>query len=660
MKLALVGNPNCGKTTLFNILTNSNAKVGNFPGVTVEKREAKIKKDDLVLNFVDLPGVYSLSPFSQEEVISRNYIFDEDVDVIVNVVDASNLERNLYLTTQVLEIGIKTVVALNLYDVVEANGDKLDVVELESRLGCKVVPVSAKTGKGVAELVDIVSAELKPNKKKTLITHTEVLKAVDHIRENIVSKGNKTPDFFNCVKLLEEDKVSLKYLKSKFKDIDTKEIDRIVKVTNESVNNSWDVVIAKNRYDVIEDLINVTYTKGLEESETISDKIDKVLTHKVFALPIFFIAMFIVFSITFGKIGTWFADGAAYLLDDVFTVAVENFFVNAGASEWAISLVVGGIIPGVGMILTFLPQILILFFFIALLEDVGYMARAAFIMDRTLRGVGLSGKAFVPMIMGFGCSVPAIMATRTLNSERDRRLAIILTPFMSCGARLPIYLMFTSYFFVSNQTFVILSMYLLGVVVALICGLILKNTALKDTDSSFILELPSYRKPTAKNISTKLKETAGGYIKKAGTILLVASIIIWTAQYFTPTFQIAATQQESIMGVVGSFIAPIFAPLGFGTWQATVSLITGFIAKEAVVSTMEIIYTPEQLTSAFTQLSAYSFMVFTLLYMPCIVAFSTIKKEMVTWKWTIFTVAFQTAVAWFVAFIVYQVGGLFF
>ncbi len=660
MKLALVGNPNSGKTTLFNILTNSNAKVGNFPGVTVEKREAKIKKDDLVLNFVDLPGVYSLSPFSQEEVISRNYIFDEDVDVIVNVVDASNLERNLYLTTQVLEIGIKTVVALNLYDVVEANGDKLDIKELEKRLGCTVVPVSAKTGKGVEELVNVVSKELQSNKKRTLITHPEILKAVGNIEENIISKGNVTPDFFNCVKLLEEDKVSLKYLKSKFKNIDTKEIDRIVKVTNESVKNSWDVVIAKNRYDVIEELINVTYTRGLEESESVSDKIDKVLTHKYFALPLFFIAMYLVFSITFGAFGSWFADGAAYLLDDVFTVWVEELFVSAGASDWAISLVVGGIIPGVGMILTFLPQILILFFFIAVLEDVGYMARAAFIMDRTLRGVGLSGKAFVPMIMGFGCSVPAIMATRTLNSERDRRLAIILTPFMSCGARLPIYVMFTGYFFVGNETIVIFSMYLLGVVVALICGLLLKNTALKDTDSSFILELPNYRKPTVKNISTKLKETAGGYIKKAGTILLVASIIIWTAQYFTPTFQIATTQQESVMGVVGSFIAPLFAPLGFGTWQAAVSLITGFIAKEAVVSTMEIIYTTEQLATSFTQLSAFSFMVFTLLYMPCIVAFSTIKKEMVTWKWTLFTVGFQTAVAWFVAFLVYQIGGLFF
>ncbi len=660
MKLALVGNPNCGKTTLFNILTNSNAKVGNFPGVTVEKREAKIKKDNKVLNFVDLPGVYSLSPFSQEEVISRNFIFEEDVDIVVNVVDASNLERNLYLTTQVLEIGIKTVVALNLYDVVEANGDTLDVVELEKRLGCRVIPVSAKTGKGVKELVEVVAGELQPNRKNSLINNTDILKAVDKISENIVSKGNATPDFFNCVKLLEEDKVSLKYLKNKFKDVDTKEIDRIVKVTNESVNNSWDVVIAKNRYEVIEEIINLTYKIGTEKSETVSEKIDKVLTHKYLALPIFFLAMFIVFSITFGAFGSWFADSATYLLEDVFTVWVENFFVSAGASDWAISLVVEGIIPGVGMILTFLPQILILFFFIALLEDVGYMARAAFIMDRTLRGVGLSGKAFVPMIMGFGCSVPAIMATRTLNSERDRRLAIILTPFMSCGAKLPIYVMFASYFFVGSETIVIFSMYLLGVVVALICGLILKNTALKDTDSSFILELPSYRKPTVKNISTKLKETAGGYIKKAGTILLVASIIIWVAQYFTPTFQIAQSQQDSIMGVIGSFIAPIFAPLGFGTWQASVSLITGFIAKEAVVSTMGIIYTPDQLAAAFTQLSAYSFMVFTLLYMPCIVAFSTIKKEMVTWKWTIFTIGFQTGVAWFVAFLVYQIGGLFF
>ncbi len=659
MRIALIGNPNCGKTTLYNILTNSNAHVGNFPGVTVEKREARVKYKDVFYDVVDLPGIYSLSPFSQEEVISRNYILEEDVDVILNVVDVSNLERNLYLTTQLMEIGKKMIIALNFYDVLEAREDEIDIKELESKLGCKVIPVSAKKNTGIQNIVDAVASEVV-NKKHSVIENPNILQAVEHIRDNIRSKGNHAPDFFNCIKILEEDKVALKYLKANFKDVDTKELDRIVKNTNEKVEGSWDIVIASHRYDVIEKILKITYIKETREEVTISDKIDKILTHKIWALPLFFLAMYGVFAITFGAFGSWFADGAAYLLDDVFTVAFENFLVNNNASEWVISLFVGGIIPGVGMVLTFLPQILILFFFIAILEDVGYMARAAFIMDKTLRGVGLSGKAFVPMIMGFGCSVPAIMATRTLNSERDRRLAIILTPFMSCGARLPIYSMFAMYFFTGNETVVIYAMYLIGVMVALICGFILKKTVLKDTDSAFILELPPYRKPTFKNVYTKLAETAGGYMKKAGGILLIASILVWISQYFTPLLQIAESQQESIMGVVGGIIAPIFAPLGFGTWQASVSLITGFVAKEVVVSTMSILYTPESLVAAFTPLSAFAFMVFTLLYMPCIVAFSTIKKEMGTWKWTWFTVAFQTTVAWVVSFLVYNIGGLFF
>ncbi len=659
MKIALLGNPNCGKTTLFNTLTNSNAKVGNFPGVTVEKREANLKHNDKIYEIVDLPGIYSLSPFSQEEVISRNYILDENVDVILNVVDVSNLERNLYLTTQLMEIGKKMIIALNFYDVLEARQDEIDIKELEKRLGCKVIPISAKKNTGIEDILKAVSEDVV-NKKHSVVENPKILQAVEHIKDNIRSKGNLSPDFFNCIKILEEDKVALKYIKAKYKNVDTKELDRIVKTTNESVDGSWDIVIASHRYDVIEKILKVAYIKETREEVTMSDKIDKVLTHKIWALPIFFLAMYGVFAITFGSFGSWFADTAAYFVDDVLTVGFENFLINNNASDWVVSMFVDGIIPGVGMVLTFLPQILILFFFIAILEDVGYMARAAFIMDKTLRGVGLSGKAFVPMIMGFGCSVPAILATRTLNSERDRRLAIILTPFMSCGARLPIYTMFTMYFFSENETIIIFSMYLIGFIVALLCGFILKKTVLKDTDSAFILELPPYRRPTAKNVFTKLVETGGGYMKKAGSILLVASILVWVSQYFTPFLQVAESQQDSIMGVVGSIIAPIFAPLGFGTWQASVSLITGFVAKEVVVSTMSILYTPEALQAAFTQLSAYSFMVFTLLYMPCIVAFSTIKKEMGSWKWTCFTVAFQTSVAWVVAFLVYNIGGLFF
>lgn len=657
MKIALLGNPNTGTTSLFNVITNTYARIGNFPGVTVEKNEGTIVYNKESIGFFDLPGIYSLSQFSRKQVISRDYIFNKEIDVIVNVIDVSNIERNLYLTTQLIETGKKVVVALNFYDLIEKSGGTIDIKFFEKILGCRVVPISARKNKGIDELLDVVcSSDNELNNKNTLINQNDILDAVEAIQDYVYSVSNVKPDFFNSMKLLEDDKMSLKYLKNINSNIDTKEIDRIVKMTNENVENSWDILIAQNRYDVIENIIKKLIIDeniiAFEKHEK-SLKVDKILTNRVFALPIFFVIMFAVFWISFGPFGTWLTDWVFYLVV-AFISFTRDFLTYVNASNWVVSFFCDGVIPGVGMVFTFLPQILILYFCLALLEDIGYMSRIAFIVDRTLRFVGLSGKALLPILMGFGCSVPALMATRTLNSERDRRLAIILTPFVSCSARLPIYMFFVAIFFPNAKVLILFSLYMLGIIVLLISGFILKKTVLRDTDSAFIIEIPPYRLPTIRNTTLKLYEIAGGYVKKTGFLLLVASIIIWFGQYFTPILAVAQSQQESIIGVLGSFISPIFEPLGLGSWQISAVLIIGFLAKEAVVPALAILFTAQTVGLAFTPITAYIFMVFTLLYLPCIVIFATIKKEMGTWKWTAFTIFLQTLVAWIGAFIIYN------
>lgn len=675
LKVALVGNPNSGKTTLFNALTKAKAHVGNWPGVTVERKEGVVKHDGEDIMVIDLPGIYSLSPYSQEEVLTRNYIYEEVPDVILNIVDATNIERNLYLTSQLLELGKKVVVALNMIDVINQNGEHVNVDKLAKDLGCVVVPISAAKGEGIDELLNdiknhdnLVVPESIISKNESLFDGTKkITKAVNQILK--IANSEKVV-YFDAIKMLEEDKVTEQYINTVIDSSKVNKIKEFVESTK-AMGTEWDITIADVRYKSLEYIIDDTFTDRVDRTtDTVSDKIDKVLTNRVLAIPIFLGAMYLVFSVTFGAFGSFFLDSADYFVNDVLVNYFDSLLVNVGASPLAISLVTEGIIPGVGMILTFLPQIILLFTFLTILEDSGYMSRAAFIMDNILRRFGLSGKAFVPMLMGFGCSVPAIMATRTLENERDRRMAIILTPFMSCGARLPVYVVFAGIFFPENMTAVVFSLYILGILVAIGSGILLKSTVLKGGDATFIMEMPPYRMPVPRNVIINVWEKVKGYVYKAGTILLAASIVIWVLQNFNTSFQLVTDSENSILGAIGKTIAPIFTPLGFGEWRAAVSLLTGLIAKEAVVSTLSILYSgvdsievsnglASALRENFTPLSAYAYMAFVLLYMPCVVAFATIKREMASWKWTLFTITYQTAVAYIVALVIYQVGSLF-
>lgn len=670
LRFALAGNPNCGKTTLFNQLTGSRAHVGNWPGVTVERKEGKYNKingDEIII--VDLPGIYSLSPYSEEEVVSRDYLLTEKPDLIINIVDATNFERNMYLTSQLMETGVPVIVAMNMMDEVEALGDVIDIEKVGSWMGVQVVPITASKGIGVKNLME-KAVEIAKGKKriyKTVLSSTEAYPYINQIR-NIVNESGKDITIFSAVKLLEGDEKTHEFLK--LNESLCHSIDNIIDESEKQINTEWEIKIADLRYQYITKMSEACIKRNHPVGTfTMSDKIDLIVTNRFLAIPVFLAVMLIVFQITFGAFGSFLTDGMDYIVNDIICNGIESFLYNSGASQWAVGLVVDGIISGVGMVLVFLPQILLLFLFLSILEDTGYMSRAAFIMDRLLRKFGLSGKSFVPMLMGFGCSVPAIMAARTLENEKDRRMTIILTPFMSCGARMPVYAVFAGALFANHQGIVILSLYLLGIAVALLSGVILKNTVLKGEAPTFIMELPTYRLPSVKTVVIHMWEKAKEFVVRAFTILLAASIIIWFLQTFDFSLHMVSDNSKSIFGMIGAFIAPIFKPLGFGDWRTSVALLTGFIAKEAVVSTLGILYgagdvtelnstLSQAISTNFTPLTAYSYLVFILLYMPCIVAFTTIKKEMASWKWTFFAVGFQTAMAWVVSFIVYQVGGL--
>ncbi|MHA0856618.1 ferrous iron transport protein B [Paenibacillus sp. CMAA1364] len=674
LRFALVGNPNCGKTTMFNDLTGSTQHVGNWPGVTVEKKEGKARKFKEDIKIIDLPGIYSLSPYSLEEIIARNYILDEKPDVIINIVDATNIERNLYLTTQLIELGIPVVIALNMMDAVESRGDQIDIGKLEKHLGVTIIPTSANKGRGTKELIEktlevsrntIVGQQVKP----TIIFDTHMEKSL-HVLSDILAKQYQVnqPSRWTVVKLLEGDEMMMGTVQSNSEMM--KEITTSRGQLEEYYDNDMETIVADQRYKYISKVIGHAVRKKVNTGGlTVSDKIDRILTHRILAIPLFLLIMYLVFTITFGFIGSFTIDTIDQLINVTLADFVTNLLQNLGAAEWLESLIVGGIIAGLGSILVFVPQIMILFFFLALLEDSGYMSRAAFMMDRLLRKIGLSGKSFIPMIMGIGCSVPAIMATRTLENEKDRRLTIILTPFMSCGARLPVYALFAAAFFVDSQSLVIFSLYILGMVIAILSGILLRKTLFKGEAEPFVMELPPYRLPTIKGLMIHMWDKGKGFIKKAGTVIFAASVIIWFGQTFDFSLHMVDDVSNSMFGAVGSFIAPFFAPLGFGDWRSSVALLTGFVAKEAVVATMGILNnvadageTSTQLIASlqtyFTPLKAYAFMTFTLLYMPCIAAFAAIKREMNSWKWTLFTVGYQTATAWIVAFIVYQGGRL--
>ncbi|MBP1759781.1 MAG: feoB [Firmicutes bacterium] len=672
---ALVGNPNCGKTTMFNEITGSTQYVGNWPGVTVEKKVGKAKKQKEDIKIVDLPGIYSLSPYSLEEVISRDYIIDEKPDVIINIVDASNIERNLYLTLQLKELGVPMVVALNMMDVVEAKGTTIDLEALQRDLNVAIVPTSASKGKGISNVINIALERAQvaftgTESVETGIFDKHITKALLEIEDSIAEiakRHNYNPKWL-ALKLMEEDSKVIEKLQI------SPDILATVKLYSKEIEQKYDndveTVIADQRYTYISQVVaRAIRHKNVDRELSISDKIDKIVTNRLLAIPLFLAIMYIIFYISFGSIGSYTIDWVDGLINGTIAEALSTLLVNAGAADWLHALVIDGVLAGMGGMLVFVPQIMLMFLFLSILEDSGYMARAAFIMDRLLRRLGLTGKSFIPMLMGFGCSVPAVMSTRALENEKDRRLTILLTPFMSCGARLPIYAVFAGAFFAANQTLVVFSMYVLGVLVAIVSGVILKKTILKGEAAPFVMELPPYRIPTLKGLGIHMWDRGKGFIKKAGTVIFAASVVIWFGQSFDFSLNMVEDMESSILGVIGTAIAPFFAPLGFGDAKSSVALLTGLVAKEVVVSTLSILHGLgdsaegsaalfSALQAYFTPLTAYAYMAFTLLYVPCVAALGSMKKELNSWKWTLFAIVFQTGVAWIIAFVIYQGGKL--
>ncbi|MEI7884644.1 MAG: ferrous iron transport protein B [Clostridia bacterium] len=660
--LALVGNPNAGKTTLFNQLTGSSQYVGNWPGVTVEKKFGRIQGLDEQVDLVDLPGIYSLSPYSLEEVIARNFLVKEKPDVIINIVDVSNLERNLYLTMQLLELKWPTVIALNMMDVVEKNGDSIDVAGLAKLLGVPIVPVTASKGKGMEELLTIaLDLAHNPQEHQDIDFYPTCFhQGIEELALIIADQAKKLslePEWA-AIKLLEKDELLLQEIKLKAEEAQLAQV-KINEIT-EFYHYDGEITMADMRYHAIDLLLQKVYHRKLKIGEkSLSDKIDALVTNKYLAIPFFLGVMALMFQLTFSSIGTFLTDNLDIIFNVKLAEMVEQLLNNLQVNYLVIDLIVHGIIAGMSSVLGFLPQIIMLFLFLALLEDSGYMARAAFIMDKLLRKIGLNGKSFIPMLVGFGCSVPAIMATRTLENESDRKMTIMLSPFMSCGARLPIYALFAGAFFAQHKSLVILSMYLLGIIIAILVGLILRKTLFKGEPSTFVMEMPPYRMPSLKSLSTHVWDRSKDFVIRAGTLIFAASVIIWIFQTFRLDMNVAVNQNESIFAVLGTGISPIFAPLGFGDWRASVAIITGLVAKEAVVSTAGILYgSLTNIQAAFTPLSAYALMAFTLLYSPCIAAIAAMKRELNSWKWTVFAVMMQTGTAWLVAFLIYQGGKL--
>lgn len=667
MIFALAGNQNCGKTTLFNALTGSNQHVGNFPGVTVDRKSGEIKgaKDCSV---VDLPGIYSLRPYTQEEIVTRDYILNEKPDGIINIVDATNIERNLYLTLQLLELRVPMVLALNMMDEVRANGGTIDVKILSAALGIPVVPVTASKGEGVTELID-KALEVARERKKPVVTDFcaddspvhRCIHAVVHLIMDHALKINIPPRFC-ATKLIEGDPRMAEQLG--LDDNEKELLEHCIVEMESECNYDRNEALADMRYTFIEQAVALSVVKCKESKEHIrSVKIDKILTGKYTAIPVFIGIMFLVFFLTFNVIGSGLSDLLSLGIDKL-TQLTDKGLTAYGINPVVHSLVIDGIFAGVGSVLSFLPIIVTLFFFLSILEDTGYMARVAFVMDKLLRKIGLSGRSFVPMLIGFGCSVPAIMATRTLVSNRDRKMTILLTPYMSCSAKIPIYAVFCAAFFKKYQALVMIGLYLTGMVLAVVMALIFKNTIFKGKPVPFVMELPNYRLPSAKSVAMLLWDKAKDFIQKAFTVIFVATIIIWFLQTFDTRLNVVDNSSDSLLALVGQFISPVFKPLGFDDWRVATSLISGFSAKEAVVSTMGVLMNTGMselggaLSSVFTTLSAVSFLIFTLLYTPCVAAVATIKRELRSGLKTVGVVILQCTVAWLCAFAVYQIGSL--
>ena len=661
--IGLAGNPNVGKTTVFNRLTGMRQHVGNWPGKTVERAEGHFKHGSYEYDVIDLPGNYALSAHSMEEIVSRDFIVDDDSDVIVNVVDAANLERNLYLTVQMMELGANLVMALNMNDFAKKKEHIIDIKAMSELLGFPVVEVNAKTGDGFDELLTTVEKQ-----SSSPIDTSAKLSYGDELREHLgelqalIEKDSNlldVPSVWTAIKLLERDSIVIEKIQgSSQSSAILKETDKVAGHLHDVYNEGAEEVIANARYAFIGGLMAEAVKRPAVEKESTSDKIDKIVTNRILALPIFAVIMWVMFQFTF-TIGAPFQD----MIDVAFGTLAE-WVAGFISNEYLASFICDGIIGGVGGVLTFLPIIILMFLFLSILEDCGYLARAAFSLDKIMHKlVGLHGKAFIPMILGFGCGVPAVMATRTMENEGDRMLAMMLVPFMSCTARLPIYAIFIAAFFSENQGLVLLSIYILGIVVALIVAAILKRTMFKGLSSPFVMELPTYKVPSVKGVLLHTWEKVKGFLRKAGTIILACSIVLWALSIFPLGVEYGSA--ESVLGMIGGVIAPIFAPLGFGTWQAAVAILAGLAAKEVVVATFGTLAGMEEddedgitqlVHDTFTPLSAFSFMAFTLLYTPCFAAIGAIKQETNSYKWALTMCAITLVTAYIVSFLIYNVG----
>ena len=671
IKSALAGNPNCGKTTLFNALTGSNQFVGNWPGVTVEKKEGKLKghKD---VTIMDLPGIYSLSPYTLEEVVARNYLINERPDAILNIVDGTNIERNLYLSTQIMELGIPVIMAVNMMDIVEKNGDKIHIDKLAKKLGCEVVTISALKGTGIKEAAD--KAVQIAQKKGAAVPVHEFDKDVEAVIRTVESKlgsdiVNEQKRFF-AIKLLEKDDKITEQMKS------VPDVSAEIKQLEDKFDDDTESIITNERYVYISSIIGDCVTKNKKNAMTTSDKIDRIVTNRWLALPIFAVVMWVVYYVSVTTVGTFVTDWTNdVLFGEIIPPAIENLLNAIHCADWLQGLILDGIVAGVGAVLGFVPQMLVLFLFLAFLESCGYMARVAFIMDRIFRKFGLSGKSFIPMLIGSGCGVPGIMASRTIENDRDRKMTIMTTTFVPCGAKLPIIALIAGALF-NGASWVAPSAYFVGIAAIICSGIILKKTKLFAGDPApFVMELPAYHWPTVSNVLRSMWERGWSFIKKAGTIILMSTIVLWFLMNFgwvDGSFGMLEAEQlnDSILASIGSVIAPLFAPLGWGDWKMAVAAVSGLIAKENVVGTFGILFgfgeVAEdgaeiwgQLAGSLSTVAAYSFLVFNLLCAPCFAAMGAIKREMNNTKWFFTAIGYQTLLAYVVSLCIYQIGNLF-
>lgn len=678
IKIAIAGNPNCGKTTLFNALTGSNQYVGNWPGVTVEKKEGKLKGNSDVI-VTDLPGIYSLSPYTLEEVVARNYLVGESPDVILNIVDGTNLERNIYLTTQLCELGIPVVVAVNMMDIVRKNGDKINIGELSKGIGCKVIEISALKGDGITEAAELAIEAAKGGKIIPKHRFSGIVEhAIAHIEEAAVHHLPEEQQRWYAVKLFERDEKVIKELN--LGETILKHIEKDIVAVEEELDDDAESIITNERYTFIEELVKICCKKKRAGRLSTSDKIDKIVTNRILALPIFVIVMWLVYTVSIGTIGDW---TVGFMNDTLFgetiVPAVTAFLENIGCAQWLVGLVADGIVGGVGAVLGFVPQMLILFLMLSILEDIGYMSRVAFIMDKLFKKFGLSGKSFIPMLVACGCGVPGVMASRTIEQERDRRMTVMTTCFMPCGAKMPIVGLIASALF-GGSALVATSAYFVGVAAVVISGIILKKTKpFAGEPAPFVMELPAYHMPIPSNILRTTWDRGWSFIKRAGTVILAASIIIWVLNSISiegGIHYIGDGEEASILNVIGGLIAVIFKPLGFGTWQAAVATILGLVAKEEVVGVFGSLSSMADADMAFelvesgssklsiigqeffggSKLAAYSFMMFNLLCAPCFAAMGAIRKEMNSPKWTLAAIGYMTGFAYAASLIVYQLG----